>query len=165
MMKPEPGDVILYTAGGSSAWSSRLVAAGEILAGLGKGMKQYSHAAILSVDGYQFEATFPLTGHYQIDTKRPYEVWRIGNPTTAQRGKVLEWCRSHEHRLYNLIGVLTCGKLKLTDTYYCSEFACLAYRHAGLYPGDRIMSPDSIADYKHAKMIARHEPGRGHGAQ
>lgn len=154
-MTPQPGDVILYPANGKSAWSSRLVAAGEILAGLGGGLEQYSHAAIFDVDGYQYEATFPTTRRSLIDTSRTYEVWNIGEPTHEQRRKILAWCMRHEGRFYNLIGVLTFGLIRLPDTYYCSQFACFAYAHAGIIAGDSIMSPDSIPQFKGAKMVAR----------
>lgn len=158
-MHPKPGDVILYPANGKSALSSRLVVAGEIIAGLGGGLEQYSHAAVLSqTPGKQYEATFPFTGHYPIDTSRTYEVWRLGDPSDAQRRRILDWCRSKRGKLYNLLGVLTCGKLQLPDTYYCSQFACLAYAAAGIVAGDAIMSPDSIPQFKGAEMILRVEP-------
>lgn len=47
-MQPLPGDIILYPASGASSLTSRLVVAGEVLAGFGSGLEQYSHAAILS---------------------------------------------------------------------------------------------------------------------
>ena len=159
-MDPLPGDAILYNANGKSGWSARLVAAGELLAGMGDGLEEYSHAAVLSdKPGYQYEATFPLTGHYKIDTSRTYEIWRLGNPTTAERIKVLDWCRSKCGKLYNLIGVLSFGYLRLPDTYYCSQFLGLAYAQIGLKIGDRIMSPSSIPDYPGAVMIGRYSPG------
>ncbi len=48
--------------------------------------------------------------------------------------------------------------MRLPGSYYCSQFACLAYAAAGLHPGDLIMSPDSIPQYPGARMIDRYEP-------
>lgn len=151
-----PGDVILYPATGRSALSSRLVIAGEIIAGMGAGIEEYSHAAIVaSTPGCQFEATFPFTCRSAIDVSRPYEIWRLGEPTQEQRRKILSWCGTHLGDLYNLTGVLSFGYINLPNTYYCSQFACLAYAAADLHPGDRIMSPDSIPLYPGARMIDR----------
>lgn len=159
MISALPGDIILYPAGPKSALSSRLVVAGEIIAGMGGGMKMYSHAAVLAESpGYQYEATFPLTGKFKIDTSRPYEIWRIGDPTDAQRATILNWCIKHIGDLYNLIGVMTFGLIALPNTYYCSEFACMAYSWAGLHPGDKIMSPDSIPQFLGAKMVYSFTP-------
>lgn len=156
---PVAGDIILYPAGPKSAWSSRLVVAGEIMAGFGEGLEAYSHAAILSnTPGYQYEATFPFTVRSKIDTSRIYEIWRVGSPSMLERSLILKWCKDHVGKLYNLIGVLTFNMIRLPDTYYCSQFACMAYAAAGLHPGDKIMSPDSIPEYPHARMIYRFTP-------
>ncbi len=159
MTQPIAGDIVLYPAGPKSEFSSRLVIAGEIMAGLGAGLEMYSHAAILANSpGYQFEAKFPFTGWFKIDTSRSYEIWRIGNPTLNQRAQIINWCKSRLGKLYNIVGVLTFGLIELPDTYYCSQFACLAYASAGLHPGDKIMSPDSIPQYPGARMIYRYVP-------
>lgn len=156
----QPGDVVLYPADGRSAWSSRLVVAGEILAGLGRGLEQYSHAAVLSdKPGHQFEATFPKTGEFPVDAARVLEVWRVGEPTQAQRHRILDWCRARKGKWYNLTGVLTLNLVRLPGSYYCSQFACLALAEAGIIAGDAIMSPDSIPDARGARMIERRYPG------
>lgn len=161
----QPGDIILYPTGGGGAWSSRLVAAGEILVGMGRGLEVYSHAAILDSPGYQYEATFPRTGRFKIDTKRVYEVWRIGKLTDGQRERILLWCKAHVGRWYNLLGVLTGGIIELPGTYYCSQFAGRAYQAAGLGIGDEIMSPSSIPDSEGAKMVYRFTPERRRGTR
>ncbi len=160
MIDAQPGDFILYPCDPRSAFSSRFVGAGELLVGLGgRGKQMYSHAAILSfTSGWQYEAKFPFTGRFKIDTSRVYEVWRIGDPTEKQRLQIVRWCRQHEGDCYNLIGVLTAGLIELPGTYYCSQFACLAYVSAGLHPGDLIMSPNSIPQYPGARMIHRYVP-------
>ena len=161
MTEPQAADFILYPCDPRSAFSSRFVGAGELLVGLGgRGeTTQYSHAAIKAVNpGYQYEAKFPLTGHFKIDTSRIYEVWRIGNPTDAQRAGILKWCKDHEHRPYDVLGVLTGGRLSIPGTYYCSRYGCLAYASQGLHPGDLIMSPNSIPMYPKARMIYRFTP-------
>ena len=160
MIEPLPGDVILYPCDPRSAFSSRFVGAGELLIGMGgAGEEEYSHAAILSnTPGYEYEATFPFTGLFKIDTSRVYEVWRLGEITLNQRAVILRWCRTHLGDFYNLIGVLTCGLIELPGTYYCSQFACKAYDAAGLHPGDLIMSPNSIPLYPNARMIHRVHP-------
>ena len=158
-MQVLPGDVILYPAGPKSALSSRLVVAGEIVAGLGNGMRQYSHAAIVAyTPGWQFEAVFPFTCRSKIDTSRPYEIWRLGELTHEERIQVLRWCQEHVGHPYNLIGVLTAGYVNLPGTYYCSQFACLAYESVGRHPGDKIKSPDSIPEYPKAMMIDKGGP-------
>ncbi len=129
------------------------------MAGLGGGMTMYSHAAILALSpGWEYEAKFPFTGRFKIDTSRPYEIWRIGDPSLNERAQIIKWCKEHEGDLYNLVGVATLGLVNLPNTYYCSQFACLAYASAGLHPGDKIMSPDSIPQYPHAKMIYNYSP-------
>jgi len=160
--EPRYGDVILYPAGPQSELTARVVAAGEALAGIGAGFEGYSHAAILSyTPGYQWEAKFPLTGIYPIDTSRVYEVWRLGEPTDEQRARILRWCLDHNGRLYDLLGVVTVGRLRCPGTYYCSEYACLAYAAAGLHPGDKIMSPNSLPEYPGARLIDRYVPPEG----
>lgn len=155
----KPGDVILYPAGPKSALSSRLVVCGEIMAGLGSGLVSYSHAAVVArTPGYQYEATFPFTGRFKIDTSRPYEVWRLGDLTDLERGVVTKWCADHVGHPYNLTGVLTFDLIRLPGTYYCSQFACLAYAAAGKHPGDLIMSPDSIPQYPGAVKIYSYTP-------
>lgn len=161
MIQDKPGDIILYPC--DRELSSRIVGAGELLLGVGEADRiQYSHAAIMAMTpGYQYEAKFPLTGRFKIDTSRVYEVWRIGDPTPEQRLGIIRWCREREHRLYDLLGVLTRGRLSIPGTYYCSRFACLAYASQGLHPGDLIMSPNSIPMYPGAQMIRRFEPPKG----
>lgn len=157
MILPQAGDIVLYSANGNSALSSRLVAAGEILAGFGRGLEQYSHAAILSDDPQRhYEATFPRTVYSMIDTSREYEIWRIGDPSPAQRRRIIAWCRENIGRWYNLIGVLTADRIRLPGTYYCSQFAGYAYAAAHIKVGDSIMSPDSIPDTPGAKLVWRH---------
>lgn len=159
-LAPNHADVILYPVTPKSELSSRLVAAGELLDGLGSGERQYSHAAVLESGLYEYEAKFPKTGLFQIDRSRTYEVWNLG-PTDEQRAQILRWCREHVGDWYNLLGVVTAGLFKLRGTYYCSEFACMAYASAGLHPGDLIMSPNSIPQYPGARMIYRRVPS-GH---
>ncbi len=157
-----PGDVILYPANGKSALSSRLVAAGEILAGFGGGLEQYSHAAILAATpGFQFEATFPRTCFSPVDISRPYEIWNVGDPSPAQRNRILRWCKENVGRWYNLIGVLTADFIRLPGTYYCSQFAGTAYAAAGLAVGDAIMTPDSIPDTPGSELVWRYIPKGG----
>lgn len=162
MIEPQPGDFILYPCDPRSAFSSRFVGAGELLVGLGghgREKQMYSHAAIMGyTPGYQYEAKFPFTGHFKIDKSRVYEVWRIGSLSANQRHSLIDWCENHVGDLYNLIGVLTCGLIELPGTYYCSQFACLAYASVGLHPGDSIMSPNSIPEYPGARMIYRYTP-------
>lgn len=156
---PQAADIILYPANGRSALSSRLVAAAEILAKKGDGFEQYSHAAILSDDPKrQYEAVFPWSRYDLIDTSRPYEIWRIGDPTPLQRRLIIGWCRRHVPRVYNLLGVLTDDRIRIPGTYYCSQFAGEAYADASIKIGDAIMSPDSIPDTPGAQLVWRYKP-------
>lgn len=164
-MKAQPGDVILYPADeadGRQALSSEFVVAGETLAGLGKGLERYSHAAIASEDeGFQYEAVFPKSGHNPIDKSRVYEVWNIGQPDPSQRRVILGWCRAHVGDFYDLPGVLTAGLVRIPGLYYCSKYACLAYAEARIAVGDAIDSPNSIPDYRGpggATMVLRFTP-------
>lgn len=155
-----PGDIIVYPADAQSkSFASRAVVAGEIMAGLGNGLRQYSHAAVVArYDGWQHEAKFPFTGYFPIDKSRPYEVWQLADLTDSERSRILSWCWDHDGDAYNLIGVLTFGRINLPGTYYCSQYACLAYASVGRHPGDRIMSPDSITQYPGMKMVYRYDP-------
>jgi uncharacterized protein YycO len=157
-MDPQPGDIIIYPAGPTSQLSSRIIIAGEIMAGFGSGLEMYSHASVYAGSGMQYEATFPKTRLSKIDNSRVYEIWNLNNPTPEQRSKIIEWCKAHVGVFYNLIGVVTFGILSFPGSYYCSQFACLAYNSVGLHPGDRIMSPDSIPAYYGANMIYRYIP-------
>lgn len=159
-MSPKPGDVVLYPVSGKSSLSSRIIAAGELLAGFGNGMEQYSHASILDVDGWQFEAYFPRTRYSKIDQNRRYEIWRLGNPTDSERTRILGWCKAHVGDLYNLTGVLTANLIRIPGTYYCSQFAGLAYAAIGKKIGDKIISPDSVADYPFARKLFTNIGGR-----
>jgi hypothetical protein len=154
-----PGDAILYPANGASSFAARFVLIGELLAGLGDGLEQYSHAAVLDTPGWQYEAYFPKTRRSQIDPKREYEIWRICDLTCEQRTAITEWCKAHVGKWYNLTGVLTLDLIHLPGSYYCSQFLGTAYAEAaGIKLGDRIMSPDSIPDYPGAKMLYRNIP-------
>ena len=159
MIEIYPGDVILYSANATSkSIISRAVVAGEILAGIG-GKGLYSHAAVVATTpGYQYEAKFPFTGRFKIDTSRPYEVWRLGPLTEGERLGIVRWCQDHRGYPYDLPGLLTFGLLKLPGFFYCSRFACLAYASVGRHPGDLIMSPDSIPLYPGARMIGKFSP-------
>jgi hypothetical protein len=162
MEQPRPADVILYPVSPRSGWTSRFVAAAELMVGAGRGLVGYSHAAILEEGGYQYEAKWPKTGCYHIDRSRPYEVWRIGSPTEDQRHRILAWCRTHEGEWYNMIGLLSGGFLGLPRTAVCSQFAGLAYAAAGIRigkEGQRLLSPNAIADHPHARCIYRYTPG------
>lgn len=163
-MMPRPGDVVLYPVSGRSGWTSRLVAAGELLLGAGRGLEQYSHAAILDVDGHQFEAKWPKTGRFKVDHSRPLEIWNVGNPSDSQRRDILNWCREHEGEWYNMIGLLSFGLLGLKRTAVCSQFVGLSYGAArpGIkipFEGKRILSPNAIADFDRAHLVKRYERG------
>ncbi len=163
-MKIRQGDVIMYPVTGRSGLTSKLVAIGELLFGAGHGFEQYSHVAIASKrPGYQWEWKWPWSGEYHIDKNRPYEVWRIGNPTEEQREKILEYCARHRGEWYNMIGLLTFGLLGLKRTAVCSQGAGRAYAHAGIRigaEGKPLLSPNAIADKHVSRMMDRVEPGR-----
>lgn len=161
-MDPMPGDIILYPVTPRSALTSRLIAAGELLIGAGRGMESYSHAAILAEDmRHQFEAKWPKTGRFRIDSSRIYEVWNVGNPSDSQRIRILDYCLDHEGEWYNMIGLLTGGLLGLPRTAVCSQFAGYAYSAAQLKinpEGQRLLSPNAISDYPEARMVRRFFP-------
>lgn len=155
-LKPLPADWILYPGYGKSALSSRLVVAMEVIIGVGKGLEQYSHAAgVAEVEGWQYEAKVPRTGCFPIDTQRIYEIWRVGNPTFEQRLEILKWLKDHEGCWYNFTGLLTADRIRLPNTFYCSQYMGLAYKHVGIKAGDAILTPDSIPDTPGAVMIKR----------
>jgi hypothetical protein len=164
LVDPLPGDPVLYPVSGQSQLTSRLVAAGELLAGFGHREIQYSHGAVLQelslTDGLgvQFEAKFPKTGQFAVDTSRPYEIWNVAQPTDEQREVILRWCEAHVGDWYNLTGVLTLDYVRLPGTYYCSQFVGLAYAEAGITLGDSIMSPNSIPEHPGATKIYEYWP-------
>ena len=158
-----PGDIVLYPAGGKSALSSRLVAAGEILAGFGKGCVQYSHGAIMAQEpGFQWEEVFPRAVHSKVDLSRPFEIWRVPGITVAQRAVILDWCKAHKGAWYDILGVLCGGLIHVPGTYYCTRWDCVAYRVAGIGIGDEIGSPDSIPDSYSIIKVCTWTPGRGY---
>ena len=148
-MKPEPGDVILYPVSGRSALSSKIVAIGEMLFGVG-GKTQYSHAAVYAMKGHEWEARWPSVGVHPIDTGRDYEIRRFPGYTQAQRGQVLKWFYVHEGDLYDLVALVTFGLVELPHAEVCSEAVDRALRSAGIKPnreGKRLLSPDALADF------------------
>jgi hypothetical protein len=150
------GDFILYPADEESEeLSSRAVVAMEILAKI-KTRKhhQYSHAAIVAnTPDHQFEAKFPLTGLFPIDTSRRYEIWQVQDLTLDERRGITRWCLDHTRLPYDVLGLFTAGHLRLPYTYYCSRFACEAYESIGRHPGDLIKTPYSIPLYKGIKRV------------
>lgn len=163
--QPQPGDIILYTVTPKSGWTSKLVAVGELFWGAGRGAKAYSHAAVLSyTKGRQFEAKWPLTGFYPVDSSRPYEVWRITGVTDEQRKAVLRWCQAHTGQLYDMVGLLTFGLIRSRHRAVCSQFVGRAYAAAGIRiapEGKRLLSPNAIADFKRARLVGTFMPRTG----
>ncbi len=160
-MPIKPGDIILYSVSADSEIISRIVAAGQLLLGIGSGDELYSHVAIASyTPGWQYEAKLPRSGRFPIDIARPYEVWRIGNPTDDQRMKIVRWCIENSGSLYNFTGLLTDGLIALKHTYVCSQFGQSACRAGGimLHGNKRIFAPDDFPGQPGARRIARYEP-------
>lgn len=159
---PRPGDIILYPVTPRSALSSRIVAAGEMLLGMGKSEELYSHAALVSYSpGLQYEAKWPIVGQYEIDKTRIYEVWRLPDVTDDQRVIILREAKAKCGDLYNMIGLLSAGRLWLPHTEVCSQLVGSCYAKAGIEigkEGARLLSPDAIADYPGAEMIYRFIP-------
>lgn len=153
-----PADIVMYPMD-PKEWSSRVVAAGECLVGLGSSNRQYTHAGVVAErPGYAWEAVFPFSGCHPIDTSRAYEIWRPASITDVQRTNILHWCEHHDGDLYNLVGVLTAGRVRLPGTYFCSEYACFAYDSVGLHPGDLIKDPDSIPQYPGMERTFVYDP-------
>lgn len=149
--KPLPGDIILYPVTPRSALVSRLVAIGQLLVGAGKGAAQYSHAAVYEKEGWQYEAKWPMSGRFRIDSKRTYEIWRVAGITNEQRVQIMAACRARSGQWYNLIGLLTGGLLGLPHHEVCSQFVGSVYDDAEPAiifnkGGQRILSPDAMVD-------------------
>jgi hypothetical protein len=163
-MAPKPGDLILYTVSGRSGWTSKLVAIGQLLVGVGRGTEQYSHVAILSNrPGRQWEWKFPRSGEFRVDRTRAYEVWRIGEPNEYQRQRILDYCAVCRGEWYNLIGLFTDGLLGLPHTAVCSQGAGRAYEFSGIRigtEGKTFPAPDAIPDAHGAHLIERYCPRR-----
>jgi hypothetical protein len=164
MENPRPADIILYPVTPRSGWTSRLVAAGEMILGSGKGAELYSHAALVSYSpGLQWEAKVPWVGLYRIDKTRTYEVWRLPGMTDEMREIILDEAKSHKGDWYNLIGLLTAGLLGPRNQEVCSQLVGICYAKAGIKIGKEgllLLSPDAIADYPGARMIQRVIPPR-----
>lgn len=159
--EPRAGDIVLYTVSGRSEFSSRVVAAGELLAGMGRGAVQFSHAAVLDHGGFQYEAKWPKTGRYPVDIARPYEIWRIEGMTQIQRHEVLMWCARHVGEWYDIVELLTFGLIQHRNRSVCSQFVDRAFRRAGVRlgrEGQALLSPDAIADDPRARLIYRYTP-------
>lgn len=161
-----PADILLDVVTSDSPWSSKLVADGQLWLGEGTREKQYSHATILSNSpGWNYEAVFPWSGYHKIDYSRTFEIWRIKEITDEERQKVLRWCAKHTGEMYNLLGIVTCGYLGLPHTAVCSEWVGRAFASVGIkipFEGHKLLSPDTIAEFDDAQMIATYYPGRGY---
>lgn len=164
----ELGDVILYPVTPRSGWTSKFVAIMELLGSAGRGVEPYSHAAIYLNNGLQFEFKWPRSGVFPIDVSRMYEVWRVAELAPNQRDAIKEWCQDHEGEWYNMIGLLSGGLLGLKHTAVCSQGVGQAYAEAAHIhisaEGERLLSPNAIADYPGAKMLARYVPNNEGGA-
>jgi len=146
-----PGDIVLYPVSGKDGWESRIVGIGQLLFGSGRGHEQFSHAALLSTTpGWEWEAKWPRVGHFEIDQSRDYEVRRPRVYTEEQRRKVLAWFSVHNRDRYDLLCLLTFGLIQHKGMEVCSQAVDLALLYAGVHPnleGERILSPDALADF------------------
>lgn len=151
--------MILFPVTPHSSLASRIVAAAEIVCGVGWGLEGYSHCAIMSEKpGFQWEAKWPRVGLYPTQQSRPREVWRIEGLTLDQRRLILEYCATQQGNRYNVIGLLSYGLLAPRHQEVCSQLVGNAYEHAKrplCKEGKRIMSPNSIPDDWGAHMLER----------
>lgn len=160
-MEPRQGDIILYPVTPKSGWTSRLVAAGEMALGIGNSLEAYSHAAILTEDGQEWEAKWPRIGKFPIDRTRIFEVWNVGNPTDDQRRAILLEAATHKGDWYNMTGLLSDGRLWIPHTEVCSQLVGICYKAGGIHlkkEGQRILAPNVIVDYPGARMVQRYYP-------
>ena len=148
--KIQPGDLILYLATPRDALVTRAVGAFQLLFGVGKKAATYSHVAIAAWSPrMQFEAKWPWSGHYRVDEKRAYEVWRLRDLTHQKRAAILADCQAHCYELYALDTLLTFGLVTHRHAMVCSQWAAARYAAGGYRfakDGHHIVAPDVMTD-------------------
>lgn len=166
-MKPEAGDILLYTVNSQSALSSRLIAFGELikkaiailfrrpvaLAG-----KEYSHTALWECDGHQLEATWPKIRRSRIDTNRSFEVYRYKAITHGERTAIVRWAYSQLNKWYDMVYILSFGLIKVSGTEVCCLFVGDAYQAAGLHL--KYATPDELLENGRLELVTSFTPSR-----
>ncbi len=147
-LKPERGDLIVYLVTPKSAWSSKLIAIGQLILGRDRGVKQASHWAIYAGSGKQYEAVWPRVRKSSI-YKRPYEIWRRKGITQKQRNQIIASAVKRLGEHYGILYVLSFGLIKQSKDPVCCVFGQDCYMDAGLFVKGN--TPDDIYDDK--KMI------------
>lgn len=149
-MIPQPGDLVLYDVNPHSGWTSKLVAMGELWAGIGRGRVMFSHVAIYDGDGFQFEAKYPTVGRFRIDVRRRPIIKAIPRITKEQRILMLATARAHIGDRYNLAGLFSLGFFGPNHQEVCSQLVDTCAIAAGIRiprEGQRLLTPNAIADY------------------
>lgn len=146
-MNLQPGDLILYPVNSKSDWISRLVGWGQKLIHQAPSQESYSHVAIAGPDtAHMYEAYWPKIRVTNIRLQEA-EIFRIKDITPEQVARMLDYCKSHVGEWYDLLGILTLGKIQIGGTKWCSQYAYYAALAAFivLCPPEDVESPDDIA--------------------
>ena len=166
--QPRHGDIVLYSVTGQSEDSSKLVATAELWFGRGRSAARYSHVGIRSYSpGRNYESRWPVSGLFDIDPHRSYDIVRIEGMSDDQLHEVVDDCARHSGEWYPLDTLVTFGLIRHKNMKVCSQWAAARFAKAGVHfhkEGMPIVSPDAIADFKtekyQARVIYRHDPGR-----
>ncbi len=166
----KPCDLLTYTVDGQDPLLPRLIGALQLALGVGRTPEQRSHVAVRArFPGTDWEANWPCIDLYRIDYARSFELWRLRDLTLEEAHHIIGYC---EHtaslpwwkRLYDIPCLLTFGLVQSRHRAVCSQFAARAFAAAGIHfpkEGERIVSPDSIVDYKRLYKVAVWQPKLG----
>lgn len=141
------GDLIFYPVTPYSGWLQKLIAWGERAIDQAPSSRGYSHVAIAGPDlQHQYEAWWPRIRNVPIRLGGA-EVYSIKDINNVQVSQMMAYCQSRVGTWYDLIAILTLGKIQIGGTEVCSQLAYNAALAAGvaLGPPQAFMSPDDDA--------------------
>ena len=145
----QPGDILFYKTTPKSGLTHRIIAAGELLLGLGNGDVQYNHVSIVSTfTGFQYEAVWPRLRYSKINWDDPcIEIWRYRGITHEQAGAVLRAASVRLGEHYDLVLFLT-GFLKSQHAEICTGYVVDSFTAAKLSlasGGDKRLAPNVLS--------------------
>lgn len=153
MITYQPGDLLLFRVSSSSNWLDKLIGWGQKFIHEAPTDAEYCHVTIVGPDsGSMYEARWPKIQNGPLDLSKIQkniiiEAYRVKNITPAQVQLVMEKAKSLVGRWYDILAILTMGKVQLGSSMVCSEYAYNCFLNAGivLSSPDALESPDDIA--------------------
>lgn len=152
-----PGDILFYWVTPKSSLIARLIGAGELLAGEGRGTTLYSHVSIVADGNVQIEAVWPRVRTSRFDpSDLRLELWRVKGADAVQAAKAASCARSHIGEWYSLASLLF-GLFPSRNARNCARLVNAAWAEAGnelCSSDDKFMTPNDMAQSDKIERIA-----------